>query len=108
MNRHPRPLADRVVAITGAARGIGRATATALAVEGAKVAIGDLDQEAARAAARDIGGHTLSLGVDVTDPASFEAFLDRAENQLGPLEVLINNAGIMHLTRFIDEDDAWT
>jgi NAD(P)-dependent dehydrogenase (short-subunit alcohol dehydrogenase family) len=103
--RAPRPLRGRIVAITGGARGIGRAAAAALAREGARVAIGDIDAAAARAAAEDIGSGTLALELDVTDRASFEAFLDRVEARLGPLDVMINNAGILHLGPFVDEDE---
>jgi NAD(P)-dependent dehydrogenase (short-subunit alcohol dehydrogenase family) len=102
----PRQLQGRVVAITGGARGIGRATAAALARYGARVAIGDIDAAAARAAAREIGSGTLASELDVTDRASFEAFLDRVEAELGPLEVMVNNAGILHLGPFVDEDEA--
>jgi NAD(P)-dependent dehydrogenase (short-subunit alcohol dehydrogenase family) len=104
--RTPRPLQGSIVAITGGARGIGRATAAALAREGARVAIGDIDAAAARAAAEEIGSGTLALELDVTDRASFEGFLDRVEAELGPLEVMINNAGILHLGPFVDEDEA--
>ncbi|HWJ50230.1 MAG TPA: SDR family NAD(P)-dependent oxidoreductase, partial [Solirubrobacteraceae bacterium] len=48
----------------------------------------------------------VALPLDVTDRASFSAFLDEAERQLGPLDVLVNNAGIMQIGRFLDEDDA--
>jgi NAD(P)-dependent dehydrogenase (short-subunit alcohol dehydrogenase family) len=106
MARAPRQLQGKVVAITGGARGIGRATAAALAREGARVAIGDVDPAAAEAAAKKIGSGTLALELDVTDRASFEAFLDRVEAELGPLEVMVNNAGILHLGPFVDEDEA--
>jgi NAD(P)-dependent dehydrogenase (short-subunit alcohol dehydrogenase family) len=85
----------RVVAITGAARGIGLATAQALAERGARVAIGDLDGEQAQAAAAALPGEAVGLELDVTDPDSFARFLDEAERRLGPLDVLVNNAGIM-------------
>src|SRR5204862_3259577 len=96
--RSPRPVAGRVVAITGAARGIGRATATALVREGARVAIGDLDAEAAQRTADELG--CVAHELDVTDPDSFERFLDRVEEEVGPLDVLVNNAGILHLGPF--------
>jgi NADP-dependent 3-hydroxy acid dehydrogenase YdfG len=105
MARQLRVLAGQTVAITGGARGIGRATAGVLAGAGMRVAIGDLDFDAARQAAAEIGPSAVALPLDVTDRASFTAFLDGAEQQLGPLEVLINNAGIMQVGRFIDEDD---
>jgi NADP-dependent 3-hydroxy acid dehydrogenase YdfG len=102
----PRPIAGRVVAITGAARGIGRATAAALVREGATVAIGDLDLEVARRTAEELGPRAAAFELDVTDRASFERFADEVEAQLGPLDVLVNNAGIMPLGSFLAEDDA--
>jgi NAD(P)-dependent dehydrogenase (short-subunit alcohol dehydrogenase family) len=104
--RTPRPLHGTVVAITGGARGIGRAAGAALVREGARVAIGDIDAAAARDTAEEIGSGMLALELDVTDRASFEGFLDRVEAELGPLEVMINNAGILHLGPFVDEDEA--
>jgi NADP-dependent 3-hydroxy acid dehydrogenase YdfG len=105
MAKQPRILAGQTAAITGAARGIGRATAQALLRQGMKVAIGDVDLPAARQTASELGPSTVALPLDVTDHASFTAFLDRAEEQLGPVDVLVNNAGIMQIGRFIDEDD---
>jgi len=106
MAKQPRILVGQVAAITGAARGIGRATAEAFAREGMKVAIGDVDAALARKTAAEIGPATAAFELDVTRRESVEAFLDAAEEQLGPVEVLVNNAGIMPLGRFIDEDDA--
>src|SRR5207302_11004079 len=105
MAKAPRILAGETAAITGGARGIGRATAEALLRNGMKVAIGDVDLDTARKAAAELGPRTVALPLDVTDRDSFAAFLDEAERQLGPLDVLINNAGIMQIGRFIDEDD---
>jgi len=108
MAKQPRILAGHTVAITGAARGIGRATAQACLRQGMKVAIGDLDEQAARRTAADLdpdGGRVAALPLDVTERASFAAFLDEAEGRFGPLDVLVNNAGIMQIGRFIDEDD---
>jgi NAD(P)-dependent dehydrogenase (short-subunit alcohol dehydrogenase family) len=98
-----RSLAGTVVAITGGARGIGLATARALTAEGAKVAIGDLDADLARDAAASVGADTVGLPLDVTDPAVFNTFLDEVEARLGPLDVLVNNAGIMPINRVTDE-----
>src|SRR5215218_4842529 len=106
MAKQPRPIAGRVVAITGAARGIGRATAGALAREGATVAIGDLDVELARRTAEEIGAGAAAFELDVTDRDSFERFVEDVETQLGPVDVLVNNAGIMPLGPFLAEDDA--
>jgi len=101
-------VAGKVVAVTGAGRGIGASTAKALVAAGAKVAIGDIDLAPAQETADSIGGGTIALQLDVTDPASFDAFLDSVEAQLGPIDVLVNNAGIMPLTPLLEEDDATT
>jgi short-subunit dehydrogenase len=105
MAKQPRILAGQTAAITGGARGIGRATAKALLGQGMKVSIGDVDLDAARATADELGPSAVALPLDVTDRESFTAFLDETERQFGPLDVLINNAGIMQIGRFIDEDD---
>jgi NADP-dependent 3-hydroxy acid dehydrogenase YdfG len=105
MAKTPRTLAGRVAAITGGGRGIGRATAEAMVRAGMKVAIGDVDLDAARRTAEELGGGTLGLELDVTERKSFERFVDDTEAQLGPLDVLVNNAGIMALGGFVDEDD---
>jgi NADP-dependent 3-hydroxy acid dehydrogenase YdfG len=105
MAKQPRILAGETAAITGAARGIGRATAQALLGQGMKVAIGDVDVDAARKTAEELGPSAVALALDVTDRDSFAAFLEETERQLGPLDVLVNNAGIMQVGRFIDEDD---
>lgn len=97
-------LTGRVIAITGAGRGIGAATATALVREGAKVAIGDIDQGVAEVTAKEIGA--LALPLDVTSPTSVTEFLDAVERELGPLDVYINNAGVMPLSSVLEEDDA--
>src|SRR4051794_10653649 len=100
-----RAVAGAVVALTGGARGIGLATAKALTAEGARVAIGDLDPHLACEAADSVGGDTIGLPLDVTDHGGFTAFLDEVENRLGPLDVLVNNAGIMPINRVTDEPD---
>ena len=101
-------LTGRVVAVTGAARGIGLAVAQALAAAGARVALGDLDAAAAQQAADGVGSGAVGLAVDVTDPASVAAFVTEAEARLGPLDVLVNNAGVMWVGRFADEPAAAT
>lgn len=96
-------LNGQVVAITGGARGIGLATATALAAAGAKVAIGDLDSDLASQAADRIAGEVIALPLDVTSPQSFSQFLEETERALGPLGVLVNNAGVMLTGEFLAE-----
>ncbi|UJA21655.1 SDR family oxidoreductase [Thermoleophilia bacterium SCSIO 60948] len=105
MPRRPWPLAGRTVAVTGGARGIGRATAAAFLQRGARVAIGDIDAGLAERTAAELGAGAVGLDLDVTDRSSFAAFLDGAERQLGPLAVLVNNAGIMPLAALVDERD---
>jgi len=105
MAKQRQSLSGKVVAITGGARGIGKATATALVRKGCRVAIGDLDLELAEQTAGELGGGTIALPLDVTERGSFAAFLDAAERELGPLDVVINNAGIMPVTAFDEEPD---
>ncbi len=106
MAKAPRSLSGNVVAITGGARGIGRATAAALISQGARVAVGDIDEALVQRTAQELGAGTIGLKVDVTSRSSFEAFLNEVESQLGPLDVLINNAGIMPVGPFVQETDA--
>jgi NAD(P)-dependent dehydrogenase (short-subunit alcohol dehydrogenase family) len=96
-------LTGKVVFITGAARGIGRATAAALVAEGARVSIGDLDGKLAAGTARELGPDVQARQLDVTDHAAFTAALDEVERTLGPLDVLINNAGVMAIGRAEDD-----
>jgi len=103
-----RPVASRTVAVTGGAGGIGRATAAALAARGARVAIGDLDAALAERAAAEAGGRAIGLALDVCDPEGFAAFLTEAERRLGPLDVLVNNAGVMHVGPFLEETEDWS
>ncbi len=100
-----RPIEGLSVAITGGARGIGREIAAAFAAAGAKVAIGDIDAAAVAATAVELGSGVRAYPLDVTDAAGFAKFLDDVESELGPLDVLVNNAGIMPIGAFLDESD---
>ena len=89
-------LKDKIVIITGGGGGIGGATSRRLAQEGAKVAVFDMNLEAAERVAADIqaaGGTALAFHCDITDRAGVDAAVAATEAQLGPVDVLINNAG---------------
>lgn len=98
-------LRGSVACVTGGGRGIGLATAKALAAEGAIVWIGDIDKALADAAATEIGGKARSAHLDVSDPGSFQAFITAAKKD-GPVSVLVNNAGIMRTGAFCEQDSA--
>lgn len=85
---------DKTAIVTGAARGIGRAIAEALAENGARVIVADLDASGAAEAASAIGRGALAKELDVTDPADVEAAIAFACEQTGRLDLLVNNAGI--------------
>ena len=97
-------LKGKVVAITGAARGIGLATAEALIAQGAKVSIGDIDLELAEQEAQRIGAKAFK--VDVRDRESFAKFIQDTIQYYGDLYSLVNNAGIMPMGAFLDESPA--
>jgi 3-hydroxybutyrate dehydrogenase len=88
----------RVAFVTGAAGGIGFRIAETLAGEGAKVAIADLDEAAARAAAARIGRGALGLAVDVGREDAVGAAIDATLQAHGRLDVLVNNAGLQHVS----------
>ncbi len=90
-------LKDKVAFVTGAASGIGRAIAETYAREGAAIAIADVNEPAAVAAARDIrqnGGKAIGLAVDVTDEAQVDAAVERTVAELGGVDILVSNAGV--------------
>jgi rhamnulose-1-phosphate aldolase/alcohol dehydrogenase len=86
-------LARQVAVITGGASGIGAATAKAMAKEGAEVAILDRDLDAAKAAAKKIGGKALAVECDVTDPKSVRAAFDAVVSAFGGVDIVVSNAG---------------
>lgn len=105
------PLEGKVVAITGGAGGISSDVARALARGGARIAIGDIDADAAHAVAKNLptpGGDHLGLPIDVTDAESTANFLARAEEALGPVDILILGAGVMWVGRYDAEPDEVT
>lgn len=95
---------DKVVVITGGGRGIGLATAELLVERGARVVLGDIDDEIVAKAAANLGCEGYPL--DVTSDESFAEFLDRVEAEFGRIDVLINNAGIMPTGPFLEFSDA--
>ena len=91
----PQPLKDRVAIVTGAAQGIGHAIAQRLASEGARVAIIDIDGPAAQAAAAQMGQDPLAIAADVSSENDVDRAFGQVVDQLGRLDILINNAGIV-------------
>ncbi|MCY7402728.1 MAG: bifunctional aldolase/short-chain dehydrogenase [Nocardioides sp.] len=91
-----KPLATRIALVTGAASGIGRAIATKLAAEGACVVIADLSLEKAQAAAAEIGGSDVAIGVqgDVSDEDAVQSMVDATVLAFGGLDLVVNNAGL--------------
>ncbi len=99
---------DRVVIVTGGAGGIGAAACHAIAAEGGKVVVADLDAAAAQAVADAIvesGGTAASVGVDVTDRSQVQAMIQTAVDTFGALNVIFNNAGMNRPRDFMDVDE---
>ncbi len=97
-------LKDAHVVVTGGARGIGRATVEAFLARGARVSFGDLDLDVAKATAQETGASAHLL--DVADAASYDAFITAAEAEYGPVDVLVNNAGVMPNGAFLEQSTA--
>jgi 2-hydroxycyclohexanecarboxyl-CoA dehydrogenase len=104
-------MTERVALVTGGAGGIGRAISRELAAAGCRVAVGDLREDGAAetvAAIEAAGGRALALELDVTAAGSVGAAVERAESDLGPAEIVVNNAGWDELRPFLDTDeDFW-
>jgi 2-hydroxycyclohexanecarboxyl-CoA dehydrogenase len=96
-------LEGKTALVTGGASGIGAATARRLAAEGARVAIGDVNEQGAREVAAELDGFACPL--DVADVASVLAAVSGAEAELGPIDVLVNNAGTDRFAFFVNTDE---
>ncbi len=101
-------LAGKVALITGAASGMGAAHARAMASEGAKVAIADIATEAGEQLVAELGEAASYHDHDVTDPAAWQTLVNDVERTHGPIDVLVNNAGIQVRSVGIEaDDDEW-
>ncbi|MFC9787666.1 SDR family oxidoreductase [Rhodococcus sp. NPDC127528] len=98
-------LRGAVVLVTGGGRGIGRATTLAMVARGARVAVADLDRTAADEVAAEIGSAARAYTLDVRTRASWDACVAAVVGDLGPIDVLVGNAGVMPVAPFLDESD---
>jgi 2-hydroxycyclohexanecarboxyl-CoA dehydrogenase len=102
-----RGLRDKVVVVTGAGRGMGKAIAVRLAAEGAQVAVTDIDEETAKATAADLTG-AAGFRLDITDSAEVATRIGEITSTLGPIDALVNNAGWDRMAPFLQTDeDLW-
>lgn len=102
-------LAEKVVIITGAGRGIGRAAALLFASEGARLALVDINEESGEAAAEEVrlqGGEAIYVKTDLTHSAQVKKMADTVVEKYGRIDVLYNNAGINHFGKVTDADEA--
>lgn len=106
--RDGNPLRDLIAVVTGGATGIGRASATELAARGARVWVADLDERGAEEAAAALGDDARSAWVDVTRSDSLESLAERVVRVDGRVDVLLANAGVSTMNRFLDlTDEEW-
>ena len=99
-------LTGRVAFVTGAARGIGLAVATALSQRGASVAMGDIDLEALESAAKSTGNRTMAIQSDVSRQNDVQRAIHQTVEHFGGLDILVNNAGICPLRDFTEVTEA--
>jgi short-subunit dehydrogenase len=99
---------SRIAVVTGAGRGIGLAIAAALAGDGWAVALADLEAATAQRVAAELPGECVGLSVDVSDQSSVAQLVRDVEEQLGPIDLLVNNAGVMWVGSFDEEPEAAT
>jgi NAD(P)-dependent dehydrogenase (short-subunit alcohol dehydrogenase family) len=102
-------LAGKVALVTGAARSLGRADAQALAAEGCRVAVVDLNADGAAEAAGEIGGGARAYGCDITDRGQVAAVTARIAAELGPVDICVNNAGFIYTVAQLKDmkDEDW-
>ncbi len=91
-----------IALVTGAAQGIGYACAEAIAETGARVLLADIKADGVKAAADRLGGDAVGIACDMGDPAQINALFDRIESELGPVAILVNNAGIARPGDFLE------
>ena len=94
--------AKPIALVTGGAQGIGYACAQALAENGARIVLADIKADAVREAAETLGGDSLGLAVDMGQPAQVDALFDKIEAEVGPVSILVNNAGIAIPNDFLE------